>query len=143
VTVADIALAARENFVSVEHVKRYTTNGMSVDQGKTSNINALAVLADRTGRAIPEVGTTRFRPPYHPVTMGVIAGSGIGERYAPRLETPMYERHLELGAEMDDYGGWQRPACYLQPGEDEHQAVRREMRAVRNGLALFDASPLG
>jgi len=143
VTVADIALAARENFVSVEHVKRYTTNGMSVDQGKTSNINALAVLADRTGRAIPEVGTTRFRPPYHPVTMGVIAGSGIGERYAPRLETPMHERHLELGAEMDDYGGWQRPACYLQPGEDEHQAVRREMCAVRNGLALFDASPLG
>jgi sarcosine oxidase, subunit alpha len=143
VTVADIALAARENFVSVEHVKRYTTNGMSVDQGKTSNVNALAVLADRTGRAIPEVGTTRFRPPYHPVTMGAIAGRAIGDRYAPRLESPIHERHLDLGAEMDDYGGWQRPACYLQPGEDEHQAVRREMRAVRNGLALFDGSPLG
>ncbi len=143
VTVADIALAARENFVSVEHVKRYTTNGMSVDQGKTSNINALAVLASSTGRAIPEVGTTRFRPPYHPVTLGAIAGRGLGERYAPRLETPIHERHLELGAQMDDYGGWQRPACYLQPGEDEHRAVLRETREVRRGLALFDGSPLG
>ena len=103
VTAADIALAARENFVSVEHLKRHTTAGMSLDQGKTSNVNALALLARETGRSIAQVGTTRFRPPYHPVTMGAIAGRAIGERYGPRLEMPAHDCHIALGALMDEY----------------------------------------
>ncbi|MCB1349634.1 MAG: hypothetical protein KDK11_13745, partial [Maritimibacter sp.] len=45
VKVSDVELAAQEGFQSVEHAKRYTTLGMATDQGKTSNINGLAVLS--------------------------------------------------------------------------------------------------
>lgn len=143
VTASDIQLAARENFVSVEHVKRYTTNGMSVDQGKTSNVNGLGVLALATDREIPEVGTTRFRPPYHPVTLGAFAGAELGELYAPFQRLPAHAVHVEAGAKFEDYGPWQRPAFYPQPGEDEAAALAREALGVRNRVGLLDYSPLG
>ncbi len=143
VTASDIQLAARENFVSVEHVKRYTTNGMSVDQGKTSNVNGLGVLALATGRPIPEVGTTRFRPPYHPTTIGAYAGIELGGLYTPFQQLPAHAAHVAAGALFEDYGAWQRPACYPQPGEDEDAAVAREARAVRSAVGLLDYSPLG
>ncbi|TQV70515.1 sarcosine oxidase subunit alpha family protein [Exilibacterium tricleocarpae] len=142
VKVSDIELARRENFISVEHVKRYTTNGMSVDQGKTSNVNALAVMAALSGRKIPAVGTTRFRPPYHPATIGTFVGRDLGESYAPRLELPAHSWHLAQGAWMEDMG-WQRPQCYLRAGEDFEAAVRREAVAVRRSVGMFDGSPLG
>lgn len=142
VRVSDIELAWRENFVSVEHVKRYTTAGMSVDQGKTSNINALAVMAELSGRPIADVGTTRFRPPYHPATIGTFAGREVGEGYAPRLLLPAHSWHLAHGAVMEDMG-WQRPQCYLRAGEDFDAAVRREVLAVRRSAGMFDGSPLG
>ena len=50
VTTDDIALAAREGFRSVEHLKRYTTLGMATDQGKTANVNA-ALLRGKTIRS--------------------------------------------------------------------------------------------
>src|SRR6185436_4394455 len=65
VTVEDIELAHRENFRSVEHLKRYTTLGMGTDQGKTSNLNGLALMAKARGVPVLAVGTTRFRPPYN------------------------------------------------------------------------------
>ncbi|HZF26247.1 MAG TPA: sarcosine oxidase subunit alpha family protein [Steroidobacteraceae bacterium] len=144
VTVSDVDLAVRENLVSVEHVKRYTTVGMSIEQGKTSNLNALAVLAHRTNRMIPDVGTTSFRPPFVPVTLGAIAGGRNGRFYRPVRLLPAHLQHAALGASFEDYGGWQRPACYLKR-EDEAQsaAVQRELRALRTGVGVFDASPLG
>jgi len=143
VTVSDIQLAVRENFISVEHVKRYTTNGMSIDQGKTSNVNGLAILAQETERQIPEVGTTRFRPPYHPTTIGAYAGRELGPLYTPGFQLPAHVCHVALDAQFEDYGGWQRPEYYPRPGEDEHQAIAREVLAVRNSVGLLDYSPLG
>ena len=101
VTVADIQLAQRENFSSVELVKRYTTSGMSVDQGKTSNVNALGVLAQASGRPIPEVGTTRFRPPYSPATLGAYGGVELGKLYHPYQLLPAHEAHTVAGARLE------------------------------------------
>ncbi len=143
VTADDIALAARENYASVEHLKRYTTLGMATDQGKTSNVNGLALLAEATLRTIPEVGTTTFRPPYTPVTLGAVAGLRHGRLYAPWRQLPAHAEHAALAAEMREYGGWMRPACYRRAGEDAAAAVQREAAAVRGGVGLFDASSLG
>ncbi len=143
VTVADLDLAIRENYSSVEHMKRYTTNGMSVDQGKTSNLNALSHLAEVTERAISEVGTTTYRPPYMPVTLGTLAAGRRGRFYAPIRELPMHESHLALGAAMERYGDWVRPSAYPQSGEDEASAVNREALAVRQGVGVCDGSALG
>jgi sarcosine oxidase subunit alpha len=73
VTADDIRLAYREGFHSVEHLKRYTTLGMATDQGKTSNVPGLAIMADVRGISISEAGTTRFRPPFTPVSLGTLA----------------------------------------------------------------------
>ncbi len=143
VTVSDVDLAARENLVSVEHVKRYTTVGMSIEQGKTSNMNTLAVLAHQTHRTIPEVGTTTFRPPFVPVTLGAIAGGRNGRFYRPQRLLPAHRQHQALGAQFEDYGNWQRPACHPKSGETRQQAIDRELRAIRDAVGLFDASPLG
>ncbi len=143
VTAADIELAVRENYTSVEHLKRYTTTGMSVDQGKTSNLNALSLLAELTDRPIAQVGTTTFRPVFAPVSTGVLAAGVHGELYSPLRRLPAHDWHAAHGADFDDYGGWQRPACYRKAGEDRDAAIAREARAVRNAVGLFDGSPLG
>ena len=143
VTVEDIRLAARENYASVEHLKRYTTLGMATDQGKTSNLNGLAILAEATGRQIPDVGTTTFRPPFVPVSLAALAGQRRGELYAPVRRLPAHREHTERGAVFDEYGGWLRPACYPRAGESSAQAITREVLAVRRGVGLFDGSPLG
>lgn len=143
VTAADIRLAARENYRSVEHLKRYTTLGMAVDQGKTSNVNAIAILGAATGRTMDAVGTTRFRPPYTPTTLGAFAGREVGQNYRPLRRLPAHEAHAELGAVIEDYGGWLRPAFYPRSGESEARAVEREVRAVRGDVGIFDGSPLG
>jgi sarcosine oxidase subunit alpha len=143
VTVKDVRLAARENYVSVEHLKRYTTLGMATDQGKTSNVNGLALLAEFTHREIPRVGTTTFRPPYVPISLGAIAGMGYGPLYSPKRLLPANDEHVALGAEMREYGGWWRPAFYLREGESAQDAIMREAAAVRASLGLFDGSSLG
>lgn len=143
VTAADIGLAAREGYVSVEHTKRYTTAGMGTDQGKTSNLNALGLLADQLELAIPDVGATTFRPPYTPVTFGALAGRDIGDLYAPLRRTPMQRWHEDAGAMFEDVGQWKRPFYYPRRDETKEQAVRREALAVRNGVGILDASTLG
>ena len=143
VTLSDISMAVDENFVSVEHLKRYTTAGMSVDQGKTSNINALIALADFTRRPPEAVGTTTFRPFYMPVTLGAIAGRQRRDFYAPKQRSPIYACHESLQAEFWDYGTWHRPAAYPREQESLHDAVTRETIATRQGVGLFDGSPLG
>jgi len=143
VTVSDLELALRENFTSIEHVKRYTTVGMSVDQGKTSNLPALEIIARLRGRKPAQIGHTTFRPPYVPVTLGAITGRGSGPFFAPSRTTTLYEWHAAHGAVLEDYGEWKRPAVYLRPGESRHEGIMREARAVRSSAGLFDGSPLG
>jgi sarcosine oxidase subunit alpha len=143
VTAADIALAAREGFVSVEHVKRWTTLGMGTDQGKTGNVTGLALLAATLGRTPGETGTTTFRPPYVPVPFGLVAGPSRGPRYAPVRLTPMHDWHAAAGAVFEDVAQWQRPRYYPRSGEDMEAAVRRECLAARDAAALLDASTLG
>ncbi|MEO0544102.1 MAG: 2Fe-2S iron-sulfur cluster-binding protein [Pseudomonadota bacterium] len=142
VTVDDVRLAHREGFISVEHLKRYTTLGMATDQGKTSNVPGLAIMADALGKDIPEVGTTRFRAPYTAVSIGAIAAERFGDLLPKRL-TPMHERHLSLGARMYEAGLWMRPESYNQPGETVEQAYVREARAVRTQVGMVDVSTLG
>jgi sarcosine oxidase subunit alpha len=143
VTAADIALAAREGYGAVEHLKRYTTLGMGTDQGKTSNLAALAIVSELEGRAIPAVGHTTFRPPYTPVTFGAIAGATAGALFAPVRTTPMQPWHVRAGAVFEDVGAWKRPRYFPRAGEAMKHAVDRECRAARDAVAMIDASTLG
>ena len=143
VKVSDVQLAAREGFESVEHTKRYTTLGMATDQGKLSNINGLAVLSKALNAEIPQVGTTAFRPPYTPISMGAIAGEARGEIFQPLRRTPMHDWHAANGAEWEPVGHWRRPYCYKRAGETTEAAVAREVKNTRQGLGFLDASTLG
>jgi sarcosine oxidase subunit alpha len=143
VTAADLELAQREGYESVEHTKRYTTLGMATDQGKTSNINGLGVISDATGKKIPEIGTTTFRPPYTPYSFGAIAGSKKGELFLPVRRTPLYDWHMARGATWEPVGQWRRAYCYPSGGENKKDAINREILAVRNKVGLLDASTLG
>ncbi|WP_288192455.1 sarcosine oxidase subunit alpha family protein [uncultured Phyllobacterium sp.] len=142
VTADDIRLAYREGFHSVEHLKRYTTLGMATDQGKTSNIPGLAIMADVRGITIPEAGTTRFRPPFTPVSFGAIAGERYGDLRPHRL-TPMHDWHLANSARTYEAGLWHRPMIYGSHGETVEQAYVREARAVRQSVGIVDVSTLG
>lgn len=143
VKVSDVQLAAREGYESVEHTKRYTTLGMATDQGKLSNINGLAVLANALNEDIPQVGTTTFRPPYTPVTLGALAGEARGEIFQPLRRTPMHGWHEKTGAYFEPVGLWRRPYCLPRAGETHEQAVHREVVNTRERLGLLDASTLG
>ncbi|MDG1075520.1 MAG: sarcosine oxidase subunit alpha family protein [Planktotalea sp.] len=143
VKVSDVQLAAQEGFESVEHAKRYTTLGMATDQGKLSNINGLAILSDVLGQPIPQTGTTTFRPPYTPISMGAIGGEARGKVFQPLRKTPLYEWSDNKGADWEPVGAWRRPFAYLRPGESVHDAVNREVKNTRENLGLLDASTLG
>ena len=143
VTSNDITLAAREGYQSVEHLKRYTTTGMGTDQGKTSNINALAILADALGSEIPEIGTTTFRMPYTPSNIGAIAGRDIGALFDPVRLTRMDDWHRAAGAKFEHVGQWMRAWYYPEESETMHDAVNREVKAARTSAGLLDASTLG
>ena len=143
VKVTDVELAAREGFESVEHAKRYTTLGMATDQGKLSNINGLAILAGQLGAEIPQVGTTTFRPPYTPISMGAIAGEARGDLFQPLRKTPIHDWHEANGAHWEPVGHWRRPYAFPREGESIHDAVMREVTATREGVGLLDASTLG
>jgi len=143
VTEKDIRLAVREGFHSIEHVKRFTTNGMATDQGKLSNMHGLAIAAEALDRPIPEVGLTTFRAPYTPVTFGALVGHGRGALFDPVRRTAMHDSHVALGAVFEDVGQWKRPWYYPRAGEDMASAVNRECVTVRQSVGLFDASTLG
>lgn len=143
VTVDDIALSAREGYRSVEHLKRYTTLGMGTDQGRTSNVNGLAILASIVGSDIPAVGTTTFRPPFSPVTLGALGGREVGHEFAPVRRTPMHAWHERAGARFVTAGLWLRPQYYAHSGESMMDAIYREARTVRTGVGIVDVSTLG
>ena len=143
VKVTDVQLAAREGYESVEHTKRYTTLGMASDQGKLSNINGLAVLADALNSEIPQVGTTTFRPPYHPISLGAIAGEARGDLFKPVRQSPIHSWIEENGGFWEPVADWRRPYCFQKPGESVKDAVTREILNTRENVGLLDASTLG
>jgi sarcosine oxidase, subunit alpha len=143
VTAADLELAQREGYESVEHTKRYTTFGMATDQGKTSNLNGLGVLSEATGKTIPEIGVTTFRPPYTPYSFGSIAGALTNELFLPVRRTPIFKWHEEHGAVFEPVGQWRRAYTYPQASESKHEAINREILCVRTKVGMLDASTLG
>jgi len=143
VTARDIKLATREGMRSIEHIKRYTTTGMATDQGKTSNMNALAIAADSLGREIAEVGLTTFRLPYTPVTFGIFGGPSKREMLDPVRETPIHSWYASKNAVWEEAGLWKRASRVPLPGESEDETVRRECLTTRAKAGIMDASTLG
>jgi heterotetrameric sarcosine oxidase alpha subunit len=143
VTADDVRLAARENYRSVEHLKRYTTMGMGTDQGRTSNVNALAIMAQSLSCEIEQVGTTTFRPPYSPVTISALGGLEVGDDYMPVRRTPLHDWHVRAGATMQNVGLWQRARHYPRAHESMADAVCREVLHVRNKVGVVDVSTFG
>ena len=144
VTAKDIVLAHQEGFSSVEHVKRYTTLGMATDQGRTSNVVGLAVLAEASGRTIPETGTTIFRPPYTPVPIGALAGPHKGQHFKPIRRTPSHQFAKENGADFVETGYWHRAQWFRRPGEAGwRDSVDREVITTRSSVGICDVSTLG
>ncbi|MDC1047567.1 sarcosine oxidase subunit alpha family protein [Alphaproteobacteria bacterium] len=143
VTAKDIKTALSEGFQSIEHVKRYTTNGMATDQGKTSNVNALGIISELTGQDISHLGTTTFRLPYTPVTFGAMAGRFVKEFFDVERKTPMHSWHVNNNALFEDVGQWKRPWYYPKNNETMDEAVNREVKATRDSLGILDASTLG
>jgi len=144
VTVNDVHLAIREGFGAIEHMKRYTTTGMGIDQGRTGNINAIGIVASHTGTAIEELGTTTFRSPFVPIEFGAINGLREESVFLPYRHTPVTQWNKDNGAVMYESGArWRRPGYYPQGNESFQQSVNREAAAVRQGAAVYDGSPLG
>jgi methylglutamate dehydrogenase subunit C len=144
VTVKDVKLAKQENFTSVEHLKRYTTLGMATDQGKTGNVLGLAIMAELTGRSIPETGTTIYRPPYTPIALGALAGRSRGKEFKPFRLTPSHHWAKEQGAIFIEVGNWLRTQWVPKPGETEwRQSVDREVLATRKSVGICDVTTLG
>lgn len=144
VTVKDVKQAATENFRSVEHMKRYTTQGMATDQGKNSNVGALAVLADATGRGIPETGTTTFRPPFVPVSIAAMGAGAAGQGFRPQRFVTSHLASKELKAEQIEVGLWYRASYFPTSGETNwRQSCDREIGLVRGAVGVCDVSTLG
>ena len=143
VTAKDIRLAVREGMHSIEHIKRFTTNGMASDQGKLSNMHGLAIAAEMLDRPIPKVGLTTFRAPYTPVTYGTLVAHSRDDLFDPARKTPMHDLEAAAGAEFEDVGNWKRAWYFPRRGEDMAAAVNRECRTVRDAAGVFDASTLG
>jgi sarcosine oxidase subunit alpha len=143
VTVSDLELAVRENFTAVEHIKRHTTLGMSVDQGKIGQAPGTEVMARVRGVSPSQIGHTTFRPPFMPVTLGAMVGRNVGDLYAPYRRSSLYALQASAGAQFEDFGEWQRAATFARAGETREAAIEREVKLIRQGVGLYDASPLG
>ena len=143
VTTADLRLAHREGFESSEHMKRYTTLGMAPDQGKTGNVIGLAVMAAERGIGPGEQGTTTFRPPYAPVSIGAFAGERGGPALLPVRRTPFHARAEAAGAVFVNAGLWKRSWYFPRAGEGLAAAALREAAMVRETVGLCDVSTLG
>ncbi len=141
VTLKDVEMAARENYVSVEHLKRYTTLGMAADQGKTANMAGLAAMASVQGVSIPEVGTTTFRPPFVPIPIEAFHGQHAKTQWAPVKRLPLEDLHRAADAALCEYGGWLRPGWYGQG--DQTALIAQEAVMARTHVGVFDGSSLG
>ncbi|GIF47234.1 sarcosine oxidase subunit alpha [Asanoa ferruginea] len=142
-TLSDVRRAVGAGMRASEHVKRFTTAGTAADQGRTTGVTTVGVLAGLLGLPVGAVGTTTYRPPYAPISFALLAGRDRGRLLDPERRTPMHERHEAAGAAFEDVGQWKRPWYYPRPGENMDQAVERECRAAREGVAMMDVSTLG
>ncbi len=144
VTSKDVKQSEKEGFRSVEHLKRYTTLGMATDQGKTANLLGLAVMAEASGKSIPETGTTIFRPPYNPVAIGAFAGRARGKDFRPFRLTPSHKWAEENGADFVETGMWLRAQWFKRPGEKGwRDSVDREVEMTRGSVGICDVTTLG
>ena len=143
VTTSDLKLAVREGYRSVEHVKRYTTLGMGTDQGRLAGLNGVDVIAAAQGRTTAEIGNSKARPPFSPVTLGAMAGPFVGALSVPARTTQMNAWHIANGGFLANVGAWRRPQFYRRPGEGDFDAVLREARNVRRNVGLCDVTTLG
>jgi len=143
VTAKDIKVAHEEGFQSVEHLKRYTTLGMATDQGKTSNVNAIAMMAGLRGIGPEAAGTTTFRPPFSPLTVGALAGRSVGHHFRPVRRSPLHDWHAKNGCTFIEAGLWMRAWYYEWAGSSPETAYVREMELVRKGVGIADVSTLG
>lgn len=144
VTTKDVKQSHAEGFRSVEHLKRYTTLGMATDQGKTANVLGLAVMAEASGKSIPETGTTIFRPPYSPVAIGAFAGRARGKAFRPYRLTPSHNWAVENGATFVETGMWLRAQWFARPGEmGWRDSVDREVQMTRASVGICDVTTLG
>ena len=143
VTAKDVRLAVREGFHSIEHIKRYTTTGMATDQGKTSNLNGLAIASEALGRPIVDIGLTTFRPPYTPTSFGTLAGRSRGDLFDVTRKTPIDSWAAKHDAVFEPVSLWRRARYFPQAGEDMRTAVGRECKATRASIGITDASTLG
>jgi len=144
VTTKDIKQSHAEGFRAVEHLKRYTTLGMATDQGKTANVLGLAIMAEAAGKSIPETGTTIFRPPYNPVSIGAFAGRARGKDFRPTRLTPSHDWALENGADFVETGMWLRAQWFKRPGEKGwRDSVDREVEMTRKSVGICDVTTLG
>ncbi len=142
-TAKDLPLAAREGYRDIELAKRYTTAGMATDQGKLGNVNAIAILAQATGRSMDQVGTTSFRPFYTPVAFGAFAGPFTGHHFQPVRKTPLHDWAEERGAVFVETGLWMRSSWFPKEGEGWLASASREVKATRGGVGICDVSTLG
>ncbi|MBO67368.1 MAG: sarcosine oxidase subunit alpha [Acidiferrobacteraceae bacterium] len=143
VSAEDVRLAHREGYISVEHLKRYTTLGMATDGGKMGNVIGLALMAEAAGKEIPDIGATVFRPPYTPVSIGALSGRSTGKYFRPLRRTSLHNWNIAHGAVMVETGLWQRPWYYPQPGETLSEAYVREAETTRHSVGLCDVTSLG
>lgn len=144
VSAKDVGIAHKEGFRAVELLKRYTTLGMATDQGKTSNMAGLALMAELTGQGIAATGTTLFRPPYTPVALGVLAGHHRDKDFRPTRPTPTHDWAQRQGAVFVETGFWLRAAYFPKPGEkDWLESVNREVNATRSACGVIDVSTFG
>src|SRR5262245_58050512 len=140
----DVALAEREGFRAAEHLKRYTTLGMATDQGKTSGVIGVALMAELTARSIPHTGATTYRPPFAPVAIGALAGLHRGRHFRPTRLPPSHGWAQEQGAIFVETGHWLRAQWYPRTGEaDWLDSVNREVQTVRASVGVCDVSTLG
>ncbi len=139
----DIHLAVQEGMRSIEHIKRYTTNGMATDQGKTSNLNGLQIASTVLGRPVADIGLTTFRPPYTPQTFGALMGHHKDALFQPVRKSVIDDWATAQGAVFENVSNWRRARYFPRGGETMEAAVLRECAAVRNAVGMFDASTLG
>jgi sarcosine oxidase subunit alpha len=144
-TVADVLRATGAGMRSVEHIKRYTSISTANDQGKTSAVNAIGLIAAalNNGATPGEVGTTTYRAPYAPVAFAALAGRDRGDLFDPARFTSIHHWHVAQGAEFEIVGQWLRPWYYPKDGESLDDAVRRECAATRASVGMMDATTLG
>jgi len=131
VTDKDLKRAIAEGFDSLELAKRYTTVTMGPCQGRLCHVPSIRVYARENESDPGTIGTTTARPPWGPVTLGVLAG----RPHEPAQRSSIHHRHKELGGRMMWTGTWRRPHSY---GD-----VEAEVQAVHGAVGLIDVSTLG